>query len=884
MGKWSPAYVAQVRSVYQDAIAAGKGPIYEVLGFEDLQLRLKALGDPRPEEPNQPAQVQIWTNVRGVGELRPVALLNRHPELIYPACGGDAKDCKCQGHEDLRVAEAEVKPQATADSWDEYKKRKAAAARKMKALAEKVSVGAIEQGAEDRLKNELAKSGASQKDLPELDQEAIALLERINAHNEGESEQYFSSAVLSENDQILARGLEAQGWLEAFHQPGVGAVQWVHTKEAMRLFEHSGVNPTDKVRRELVRLVDGITATKARTKALAKKALEKVGATKPRLSPRMVALLERVMAAEREHEVLPDGQLSDEERQAASELVKLGLLDRHQNKMTGLPSHRATRPTKLMFSFGATTPDPAAFELVDGPARYTLPCGCVHAQELLPGEKVCSSQILEPCPKCLAANAEFIRPVAPPTKEGDRLRLTCGCVSIQLPGGGWSTEATCPLHPPAPLPAGHPDAAPVPAPVTPPPVVVDSALEAAKAQARQLYETLLGPIPNLKPLEARKLALQELAQERAEENERLRARVAELEARPAAPQPRPQATIQEFAEFVRSELERLIVESRTKPPVTGIPRSSSIGKPCLRYGVLEVLGAPKAELGLESMGRFDVGDLWESEIGRRLRLLGFKLDRTQETLEFRDPDDSSVVLWRGHWDGVLTHPLFPGLAVPIDVKSMMHALWKQLWAHHAENPTEALLASKALHVRTYVDQLLSYLMPAKMPFGIFIFVSKDVGLPRVVPIVRNPERERWLIEKAREIRRVGAEARILNRPVVDLPEEILPPFTPHLEECERCDFRDVSCFPRAEVDGDHIVTGPPELLAVLAKWIPAKGIESEVKKLKELARPRFASMPVAKYHVPNVGTVNVRKNQDGTVVVDARPMKGADDAQESEGT
>jgi hypothetical protein len=179
-------------------------------------------------------------------------------------------------------------------------------------------------------------------------------------------------------------------------------------------------------------------------------------------------------------------------------------------------------------------------------------------------------------------------------------------------------------------------------------------------------------------------------------------------------------------------------------------------------------------------------------------------------------------------------------------------------------------------------------MAAKIPHGLLIFVSKDIGLVKVVPIVRNADRERWLIDKAREIGRVARQARALGKPVLDLPEEILPPFTPHLEECERCDFRDVSCFPKAEIKGDHIVSGPPELLEVLAKWIPSKGIESQVKKLKELARPRFASMPSGTYHVPGSGSVDVRRNQDGTVVVNPKPIKttktpASEEAAEEEG-
>jgi len=274
-------------------------------------------------------------------------------------------------------------------------------------------------------------------------------------------------------------------------------------------------------------------------------------------------------------------------------------------------------------------------------------------------------------------------------------------------------------------------------------------------------------------------------------------------------------------------------------------RCSSLGDGCARRLYYERIGADKKPMQVHVCGIFHTGNEIEESVKRSLSLLGYCFERSQETVEYRIGDE---LLFRGHPDGILTHPLYPGRSWVADIKSMNAMIWNALSDSPAEVTRYLDTAEDRPWLLKYPPQVVSYILAYEQrgehhDGGVLIFVNKDNSRIKLAVVEASEPRCRWVVERCRYINRC-------------VREQVVPPFCPNPKLCELCPYHGGVCEPAVIVKGSTTVDAEdPQNAVVVAELrgyterkAQARAFDMSDKAIKS----RFKSMPPGEYVVDGV--------------------------------
>ena len=350
-----------------------------------------------------------------------------------------------------------------------------------------------------------------------------------------------------------------------------------------------------------------------------------------------------------------------------------------------------------------------------------------------------------------------------------------------------------------------------------------------------------------------------------EQVKRLRLEVARLKAQLAALAPEGH-DVPEFPLLPEAWDETLKARQLPSNP-TPHCRSSSLGEPCLRRLYFERVGAKKKPMELHVCGIFHVGNELEEDVKRGLMSIGYQIDRAQSTLEYHLKDK---LLFRGHPDGILSHPFYPGRTFVLDIKSCSSNIWRQL-------PDDPWQCTKYLEdaidkpwLVKYPYQVASYLLAEEQKGinhtgGILAFANKDNSRIKCAFLRPDERRAKWIVDRCKKIN-------------VHVESKMVPPEISNPKACKLCPYFEVECEPTVYIEKETLVdeTHPSNVDVVkhLKKHVKMKAEAKEFTSLDKDIKARFKKKPAGTYLLQGVAKIVVREpSKSGSIRVDIYPVE-----------
>ena len=361
----------------------------------------------------------------------------------------------------------------------------------------------------------------------------------------------------------------------------------------------------------------------------------------------------------------------------------------------------------------------------------------------------------------------------------------------------------------------------------------------------------------------------------------LKRRIAELEATVA----RLSANRENVPEAptIGAEWDDRLRSGRFPPAPVSFNRASSIGESCLRKLYYRRIGADRKPLEVGTLGIFSMGNEIERMQVMRLLSMGYIVERAQEVWFYLDWTDEGKILWRGHPDGILTHPYwYPGRRWVADVKSINGQTFRDI-PYDPMEAAEWLRDAKSTWVRKYPYQVIAYVLAHRqmveggdlegshLTCGLLLFVCKDSGRVKIAKVDPTVEDQNLIIRRAR---------------TVDLAvsTKAPPAFCSDPEACERCEFFDLACDPVVVVKGQRIIDpkdeGNADIIAAVPKYLALEYHSKQFKRIERTVKSRFKRMEDGVYELPGKWQVSVKRSRDGKVFV--RPGRIEDDGRQNE--
>ena len=297
--------------------------------------------------------------------------------------------------------------------------------------------------------------------------------------------------------------------------------------------------------------------------------------------------------------------------------------------------------------------------------------------------------------------------------------------------------------------------------------------------------------------------------------------------------------------------------ARRQYPVKAQPhcRSSSLGEPCLRRLYYERIGEKKKDIDINVNGKFHIGNELEEDAKRAaLEGKGWRIEQSQVTFEYFDSD--KTLLYRGHPDGLCTHPLYPGRRWVFDIKSAAAGIWQQLPRDPFECARFLERVENKPWLLKYVPQICSYMLSMEQQQeefdgGILIFVNKDNSRIKCAFVELTTERARWIVRRCRRINNF-------------VESNTIPQYATNPKTCELCPYLKVTCNPAIIVEAQKIVDVRDPSNGVTIKYIDQYlenyDLAKRVEAAADLAKTRFRNKGPGTYIIPGRAKVRVTKS------------------------
>ncbi len=220
-----------------------------------------------------------------------------------------------------------------------------------------------------------------------------------------------------------------------------------------------------------------------------------------------------------------------------------------------------------------------------------------------------------------------------------------------------------------------------------------------------------------------------------------------------------------------------------------VNRASSIGHPCERYlYYVREAWEQKAPHDTRLQGIFDLGNILEPHIVAEVQLaaqrIGLRFLGQQQAFVDKTANLS------GHIDGFLTKLEEPDVKWPVEIKTTNPHTFDQI------KSVDDMLNARQHYLRSYYDQLQSYLFMTAQQFGIIVLANKSTWQLRFIPVELNFEYYESVLKKCERINAAIAA----KEP---------PPRHIDFDICSECAFKTI-CFDGATLqlptfDSDRLV-------------------------------------------------------------------------------
>lgn len=293
-------------------------------------------------------------------------------------------------------------------------------------------------------------------------------------------------------------------------------------------------------------------------------------------------------------------------------------------------------------------------------------------------------------------------------------------------------------------------------------------------------------------------------------------------------------------------------------------RASGIGDICERRLLYEII-RPEDSLPLsaELLSIFRLGKHFEGYVVSLLKESGIDVIAAQvssawDAFNITGHIDGKILV--SQWARAAKYHRLPYSEVDLDSREEMLLEMKGLNPNTAQqmNTVDDLLAGS--WTRRYVAQILIYLLLENLDRGLLLIINKSSGeltqieirledhLEYAESLIQRAERLNMLIDYHRNLEKSKANAQGIlgaatkNNPRVELFKNIDPDYMPlrinDIDECPRCQFRDVCC-PTVKYNTTVDVVNDPDIFGELKERLEITPHSRRYSKLTARNKERF---------------------------------------------